>query len=179
MKVAKIAKNKKETNVIEMDETYSIGSMLKIIIILLVIFGVFYAITTIFINNRQQEVEDSLEIVDSSKITLNQLLNRPEDEYYVMATKPSMYESSYIETNYAEIYNNYINEYKKSEDALKFYYVDLDSALNKKYFANELNITDQIQDLKLNDEVLFKISSGKIDKAYVGKQEIIDKLSRL
>ena len=57
---------------------------------------------------------------------------------------------NYIENpSYIEFYNNYINAYKQETDSLQFYYVDLDSALNKKYFSDELNITDDFSKLKL------------------------------
>lgn len=179
MKVAKIRKKEKTTEA-EQQESYSIKSMIKILIILLAIFGIFYLVTTILVKDRGVNDSDNLtSVIDSSKITLSQLLNRSEEEYYVIATKSSLYESSYIETNYIEFYNNYINQYKQNEDSLPFYYVDLDSALNKNYFGDELNITDEISKLKLNDEVLFKINNGKIQKTYIGKEDILDKLSRL
>jgi len=178
MKVAKI-KKQKEKNTANTTETYSIKSMIKIIFILLVIFGAFYFITTLLVKEKNDNIDNSVPVIDSTKITMSQILNRTEKEYYVIATKASLYESSYVETNYINFYNNYINQYKQEENALTFYYVDLDNALNKKYFDNELNITNDITELKLNDEVLFKISDGKIEKSYVGKEKILDKLSRL
>jgi hypothetical protein len=101
-------------------------------------------------------------------------LNRKETEYYVIATKPSLYESNYI-----SLYNNYINKYKQKEDSYSFYYVDLDNALNKNYMSGDLSITSDISKLQLNDEVLFKIKDGIIEKYYVGKDKILDKLSKM
>lgn len=176
--MAKI-KKQKEKNTVNTTETYSIKSMIKIIFILLVVFGAFYFITTLLVKEKNDDIDNSVPVIDSTKITMSQILNRTEKEYYVIATKASLYESSYVETNYINFYNNYINQYKQEENALSFYYVDLDNALNKKYFGNELNITNDIAELKLNDEVLFKISDGKIEKSYVGKEKILDKLSRL
>lgn len=178
MKVAKIKKSSvKEQTVLE--ETYSIKSMIKILIILLLIFALFYFVTTFLIKDRKIEEDNSTAVIDTSKITLSQLLSQKENEYYVIATKNSLYDSSYIETNYIGIYNEYINKYSQEEESLKFYYVDLDDALNKKYSSAELNIANEISELKLNDEVLFKIKNNKIEKTYVGKEKIIDKLSRL
>ncbi len=178
MKVAKVRKKQKETKVVQ-EETYSIKSMIKILFILLIVFGAFYFLTTFLIKNRGNEENTPVSVIDSSKIILSQLLNRSEEEYYVLATKPSLYQSTYMETNYIGLYNNYINKYTQKEDTLTFYYIDLDSALNKKYLSEELNITDYLSELKLNDEVLFKINDGKIEKTYVGKDKILDKLSRL
>ena len=178
MKVAKVRKKTNETK-LEHEETYSIKSLIKILIVLVIVFGAFYFITTLLVKNRGREDEKHISVIDSSKIILSQLLNRNEEEYYVLATKASLYQSSYVETDYIEFYNNYINKYAQEEDALTFYYVDLDSALNKKYYDEELNITEDFSKLKLNDEVLFKIKEGKIEKTYVGKDNILDKLSRL
>lgn len=178
MKVAKLRKKEQET--LEPNNNYSAKSLIKIVILLVVIFCAFYCITILLIDNRKAEDNDkSVSVIDSSKIILNQLLNRNEKEYYVIATKASKYESSYITTNYIDIYDSYINKYKQKENSLTFYYVDLDSALNKHYIGENLNITDNISQLKITDEILFKIKDGSIEKYYLGKDKIIDKLSRL
>ena len=152
-----------------------------IIIVVSLIFGIFYLITTLLVDEDTEnkiENENSV-VVDNTKITLGQLLTRTEEKYYVLATMPSLYSKSYIKTDYIEIYNNYINKYKSKENSIKFYYIDLDDALNKKYVNDELNIDDDISKLSLNDEVLFKIENGKIVKYYVGKDQIIEKLSKI
>jgi len=178
MKVAKIKKISKKEQPME-EETYSFKNLIKILIILVLIFGIFYFITTFFVKDKNDDLGNSTAVIDSSKITLSQLLSQKEEEYYVIATKKSLYDSSYIQTNYIELYNEYINKYKQNEEAKTFYYVDLDNALNKKFQSDELNIVDEISKLQINDEVLFKIKNNKIEKTYVGKDKIIDKLSRL
>lgn len=183
MKVAKIKKDNREKDkkAVNSNETYSMKSMIKILLILVCIFVVFYFITTLLVKNKQTE-EDSNNIVeiDSSKITLNNLLNRKEEEYYVLVTKESLYEiDGYINTNYTSIYNSYISDYSSKDGALAFYTVDLDDALNKKYVSDNLNISDDLESLELNDEVLFKIKNGKIKSYYVGNSKIIEKLSSI
>ena len=178
MKKAKI-KKKEENSVIEKDGTYSIKSIIKILLILVCLFFIFYIITFFLVKDRGNSLDDSQSVIDSSKIIMSQILNRNEEEYYVIATKPSLYSSSYVDTNYITLYNNYINTYKQKENAIPFYYINLDSALNKSYFGNDLNIVNDISQIKVNDEVLFKIKNSKIEKTYVGKANILDKLSRL
>lgn len=178
MKVARVKKSK-DIKREEHDERYTLKGLLKILICILIIFVVFYFITNLIISNRKEEKNNDISVIDSSKITLNQLLNRNEKEYFVIATMKSLYTASYIDTNYINLYSDYINKYNQKEEAYTFYYIDLDDALNKKYVDDELNITDDLSNLKLNDEVLFKIKDGKIEKTYVGKDEILDKLSRL
>jgi len=178
MKIAKIRK-KEEKKKESVTQEYSLRGMIKILAILLIIFGILFFITILLVKPSEDKNNGGNVVVDSSKITISQLLNRNEEEYYVIATKKSLYESSYIDTNYIDMYNNYINKYKQEENSLSFYYIDLDDALNKKYLSDKLNIKNEISEIKLNDEVLFKIKNGKIEKTYVGKDEIIDKLSRL
>lgn len=178
MKVARIKKNR-EVKREKQEETYTLKGMIKILVFLIIAFLVFYFITNLIVNHRKEQNDGDISVVDSSKITLNQILNRKENEYYVIATMASLYNSSYIDTNYINFYNDYINSYKQKEGSYTFYYVDLDDALNKNNISDELNITDDISKLKLNDEILFKIKAGSIEKTYVGKEKILDKLSRL
>ena len=176
MKVAKIKKTKKKEEVV-IEDTYSIKNIIKIMVILFILFGLFYIITYFLVKDRKIETPIQESVVDSSKIVLGQLLNRNEKEYFVLATKTD--DSDYSSANYMNLYNNYINKYSQKEDALPFYYVDLNNALNKNYYSNELNITEELSNMKLNDDVLFSIKNGKISKTYVGKDKIIDKLSTL
>lgn len=178
MKVAKIRKKEQKRESLP-TESYSIKTLLKILLIIIMVFGIFYFITTFLVKENVVETNDPVSVIDSTKIIVSQLLNRSEKEYYVLATKKNLYESGHIETNYLELYKKYISKYTEKDNSLPIYYIDLDNALNKKYFGNELNLTDDISELKLNDEVLFKIKEGKIEKTYVGKSKILDKLSRI
>lgn len=176
MKKAKIKKQQHKEIIV--NEEYSIKGMLKILLILIIIFGTFYFVTTLLIKPKVENKNNPV-VIDSSKIIMNQLFTRPNKEYYVIAIKESLYGSVYQKTNYTEIYNNYIKKYKNKEETLPFYYINLDDALNKKYFGEKLNISDDITNMQLNNEVLFKIKNGKIEKKYVGKDAIINKLSKL
>lgn len=179
MKKGRIKKvEKKESKIVEND-SYSIKNLLLIIFLLVVIFGVFYFITTLIVKPTEEDKSNTVTELDYTKITLNNLLDRKEDVYFVLATKESVDNNQNFKTNYKEIYTNYINDYSEKEDALKFYNVDLDDALNKSYISDESNITENLSDLKLNDDVLFKIENGKIDKYYVGSSKIIEALSEL
>ena len=180
MKKAKLIKtNKKEQKTVEQD-TYSLKNLIRIIIVLVVILGIFYLITTLVVDPvKKDNANNSATQIDSTKITLNNLLNRKEEEYYVLATKESLYDSANSKIDYSGLYNNYIKEYTSLEDALTFYNVDLDDALNKNYISDELNITDDLSKIKLNDEVLFKIENGEIEEYFVGSKDILEELSDL
>ena len=172
MKTARI-RRKEEKKVELNNEEYSIKSMVKIIIIISILFCLFYFITTLIVKpNEKAESEVSL---NENEILVSQLLNRQKDEYYVLAYKNSLYKNK----GYMEVYNLYINQYLQKDEFLPFFYIDLDNALNKKHYSEDSNITNDLLELKLNDEVLFKIKDGKIEKTYEGKDKIIEKLSKL
>lgn len=176
MKKAKIKKQTQKEVIIS--EEYSFKSMIKILLTLVVIFSAFYLVTILLINPKEIQEKNPV-VIDSSKIIMDQLFTRPNNEYYVLAIKESLYGSTYQNTNYTELYNNYIKKYKSKEGALPIYYIDLDDALNKKYNSEKLKISNEITKIELNNEVLFKVKDGKIEKKYIGKEEIINKLSKL
>lgn len=178
MKKAKIKKTQNTKAIKQTNSDYSIKNMLLIILIILLVFVIFYIITTFVVKKETKVNYNTDAVIDSSVITLGNLTNRTEDEYYVLAYRKSNDNSS-IKVNYKELYDNYIAKYKEKENSLKFYYVNLNDILNKSYISDDLNITDDLSNLKINDEVLFKIKDKKIEKYYVGNSKIIDKLSRL
>ena len=176
MKVAKIKKqkNKKVEPVVE---KYSVQTMLKLILVILITFIAFYLITYFVVRDKKGEtVVNEVTEIDTSVITFNGLLNRKEAEYYVLAYDSDIDNDK---TDYISLYKNYINNYKSEGDALSFYTIDIRDAFNKSFISEEMNISDNLEELKVNDEVLFKIKDGKIEKTYVGNENIIDKLSRL
>lgn len=180
MKKAKIAQANKKEETVEIDESYSLKSLIKIILIIVLVFAIFYFLTTLIAKKSENNNNyNSATIIDSSKITLNHLLDRSEKEYYVIATKESLYSGLISNANYIEIYNKYIKDYSNSDESLKFYTVDLDDAFNKNYIGDSTNITDDLKNLRLSDEVLFKISNNKIEKYYIGSEQIIKALSEL
>lgn len=176
MKVAKIKDKKTEkNNKIEIPENeYSIKKIIITLVILIVVFFSFYFITMLVVKPHK-EVKDNNNIpveFDSTLITLSQILDRKENEYYVLAS------SSDSKPNFNDIYNSYLSSYKDKEDALKVYKVDLSDSFNNGY-KGETNITDNLNELKVNEDVLFKIKDKKIEKYFVGSTDILKELSEL
>lgn len=175
MKKAKLVKNNKKQEIIEKD-SYSLKTFLLIILVLVIILGIFYFITTLVVKPvNPTDNDNGVTIIDETKITLNNLLNRKEKEYYVLATK----ENNNTQANYQTLYNNYITEYKKQEGALTFYNINLDDALNKGYISDKLNISNDLSELKVNDDILFKIKDNKIEEYFAGSKNILKQLSTL
>ncbi len=179
MRTAKIRKNKKEQKQQIMEEEYSVKKMAIIIVIIIIVFALFYLITTLVVKPAKEEKIETPVVFDSSKILLSGLLNRDEDEYYVLAVKKVSDISSYQEIDYMTIYNKFITQYKNTKDSLKFYYVDLDNGLNSNYISDKTNISSNLEELKLSEDVLFKIKKGKIESSYIGHEKIIEALKDL
>lgn len=179
MKKAKINKVKKE-EIKEEVESYSLKNLIIIILIVALVFGIFYFITTLFVHpTKNSNTSDNTNYeVEAGTIPLNHLLDRNENEYYVIAYKTSS-NNILSQVNYFEIYQKYISNYSSKDDSLKFYKVDLNDIINKNYLSDEANITNSLEQLKLNDETLFKIVDGKISEYYIGYNEIIKELSQL
>ena len=176
MKVAKLKKTeKKNKKVVIEEEEFSIKNLIKTIIIILLVLAVFYGITVLVVKPLVTEKKSEPVQFDPSKITMNQLLTRKDKKYYVLAVKESEYLNLYTDLNYFGLYNSYINDYRQKEDALNFYWINMDEAFNSAHWSDELNISKLI----INDDVLFKISNGKIAEYYVGHDKIINALKKL
>ncbi len=172
-KTVKKQEIKMETN------EYSFKNLMTILITIVVIFGIFYFITTLVVKPIKESYvpdmnDDEFEFKFDS-ITLNHLLDRKEKEYYVIATKS--YQGS--KADYKVIFNEYIDKYLDEDDAKPFYSVNLSDTFNSEYMSDSVNISNNLTKLKLNDNTLFKIKNGKIDKYYVGNKAILDALSSL
>lgn len=176
MRVAKIKKTEKKKKEV-MEESYTLKDMLLIVLLVLIAFIIFYFITYFVVKKDVDTTETSSNVeIDETKITFNNLLNRKEDTYYVLAYRSNVENT---QTNFKNIYDSYISTYKYTANSLPFYYIDIDDAFNKSFIGEELNISEDLSSLKINDEALFKISNGKIEESFVGREEILNKLSTM
>ena len=97
------------------------------------------------------------------------MLNRPYDEYYVLAFKSEDIDSV--------IYQTYISLYSEKENSNKIYLIDLDNELNSKYYSKEGNTNaKKIDELKISSPTLIKVSNHKISKYIEGKDSISKEL---
>lgn len=176
MKVAKLKKTNEKKKVVEVEETeFSVKKLIQTVVIILLVLTVFYIITVFVVKPTVNEKNSEHVQFDTTKITMNQLLTRKEDNYYVLAVKESAYLNLYTTFNYFELYNNYIKQYTAKENSLKFYWIDMDDAFNASHWSNELDIDNFI----INDDVLFRVSDGKLSSYYIGHEEILKELQKI
>lgn len=154
-----------------MNEKYDIQTIVKYIIIVLVIVGVFYVITIFVSDNKQQTKSNESEeaIIQYETILISDIFNQTENEYYVLIKdNKDVSVDSYLST---------ITTYKSKENATKFYYSDLNSAFNKKYIG-EINSFEK-ENFKIKTTVLLKIKDKEINEYYQTKDEISNKLQQI
>ena len=156
------------------EEENEVKRFIIIVIIIGLFVGAIYGLTEIFKKDEVKEEEKQDVTISYDKITVGTLLNRPYDEYYVLA-----YDS---EENRAVEYSAMLTQYKdnsKEEDYIKIYFLDLSNGLNKKYYnVNEDNKSNpdakEIEDLDFGNLTLLYIKDGKI-KEYIEDYKTIQK----
>lgn len=153
-----------------MKEQYDLKSILKFIIIVVLIACIFYIIT-ILISNKKIETKQSEQkaIIQYENIIIGRMFDQKNEEYYVFLKDK--------DDQYINYYETYINNYKQKENSLKIYYVDLQSAFNKKYIGKENNW--QKENFMIKTTTLLKIRKSEIIETYQGYNQISEKLQQI
>lgn len=146
------------------------ASYIKIIIILLMVFAVFYIITYFVTKEpKQAEVEPTIQY---KEIIVGNILNLKEDEYYVLV--------QFEDDKYVELYKTYLNNYSTEKDSKPYYVVDMTVGFNKSYISAESNLNaDKISDIKFSQTTLLKVKSNKIIEEYETNETISAALKNL
>ena len=149
-----------------------ISKLIKLVVVVTVVFLVFYLIT--YLVNREKtesETENNTATIQYDEILIGNLLEQPNDEYYVMIYDIDDYQSI--------VYETYLNLYSNKDDALRYYTATLNNPLNKNFVSDKSNFEiKKITDLKINGSSLIKIKNKKIEKYYVG-EDIISYLKEI
>ncbi len=165
------AKRIKKENYVSEDQNEIKHFIIILIIILLLIVGAYF-FTRIFVskdllNNEEKTVTPGN--IDYDTTLIGAMLNKPEEEYYVMLYNNK--DADYI--YYTGIANNYSNV----KNHLKIYLADISNELNKNYISEEENLKiENIEDFKINTPTLLKIKKGKVSDVYKTKEEMADVL---
>ena len=159
----KKTKNKKNVN-----SEIEVGNLFKIILVIMIVFGIFYILTYYMQKNKKTTTNngnnDHLAIIQYDEILIGNMLNQSEEEYYVLILN---------EEDYRTKYKNYLANYTNIN---KFYYALIDNAFNKPYIGETSNLNvDNLSDLKISDTSLLKISAGKIVETYDGNSAVMQK----
>ena len=169
MKKAKINNSKKNNKKEELVENNEISVRMGVItvVILIVIFVGFYFLTDYLLSKRTNTtVKEPTVTTNTNDITFTNLLKQKESEYYVLA----ILESDKDNTTKYERY---------AKGLSKVYYIDMTNSFNKNHIGEETKVGENVKDIVISDTALFHIKGGKIEKYYVGYEDITEYLISL
>lgn len=150
--------------------------LIVLAIVVVAVIGVYF-FTSKFVtkeSSNDTESESTAGVVNYNIAIVGNMLNKPEDEYYVFVYD---YESENTDMYVAM---NAISNYLSSgeDNLLKVYNVELDNYLNKSYKVQEGEKSNpkakKIADFKFGDFTLIKVEKGKVEK-YIENAEKIEK----
>lgn len=155
-------KNNKSYN-----QDFEVGNLVKIILVILVVFGLFYVLTYYIQKNKKTEsnnndTKNTITTIQYDEILMGEILNQSENEYYVLLVKNE---------DYTKTYKEYINKYSNGN---KFYYSLIDNGMNSRYLSDTSNLNvENIDELKVVGTSLVKVNSGKIIESYDGNSSVM------
>ena len=143
---------------------------IKIVIILLVVFAVFYIIT--YLVTKEPVTPEAEPTIQYKEVIVGNMLNINEEEYYVLA--------EFEGDIYNSLYETYLSNYSGTDDGKSYYTIDMSKGFNKPYISEESNLdVDSVSNLKFSATTLLKIKSGKITEKYETNETIISALEKL
>ena len=147
---------KKSKNIVANDDV-KIGSFIKIIIGILVVLVCFTLMTMFLTRDKSKKTNDSNEI-QYTEIMAGSILNRPENQYYVLIAKKDSFAT----------FDESLNKYKEKESHLRVYKVDLDDVFNSDYVSEYTMIGDDMTNTKFAETTLLYIENGSISDYKIG-----------
>ena len=130
------------------------------VIVLLAVVGLYFFTKNIVKKEEASTESETKEVeIDNSIAIIGTMLNKSEDDYYVILYKsddPKVSEYEGLKSQYT-LYNT-----------KALYYVDLANALNSKYYDKDnTNYTaENINDLRFGDITVLEVKNKKIVKSY-------------
>ena len=176
MKKAKKINNKKNTNsFISTDNEMS--KLIILICVVALVFALFYVITLLVTKKDDKPIDtnnsSSTEAtIQYEKILAGNILSQSDSEYYVLVY--------FDDDQFLNLYKSYLEVYKKVNDSLPYYFVNLSEVFNNSFVSDksDLNV-DDAKKLKFSQTALLKVRNGQIASTYEGNQQITDKLGRM
>ena len=160
-----------DNNLINDDDSFKVKSVFIILVIITIILVSFYFITKYVLEHKKDNTPTVESVIDREKIMFGQLFSRGDSEYYVIAYNES--------GKSKDIYNKYITKYNSKDNHIKVYEINLDDAFNKSFVSSKSNIVEDIDNLKVSGDTLFKIKDKKIEEYKEGTSDISSYLKEL
>ena len=149
------------------------SKIIKITIGVVLILALVYFITALatgeikFGKDEEETVEETS--IQYEEIIAGQILNRSQDEYYVLLF-------NFTDT-FASYYLSLKDSYLQNDSALPFYIVDLEKHINKDIVAEtesdyKANLSS-LSDLKVTNPTILKVKNHKVIKNITGRENIL------
>lgn len=100
----------------------------------------------------------------TTKILCGSILNRSDSEYLVLAYK--------LKEDSVSLYDSLLERYNTGKKNLPLYKVDLSNSRNNICVGENVNISNNISELKIKEPTLLKIKDGKIIESYTEYETI-------
>lgn len=159
----KATKEKRNTKDMFVENENVASNFVKILIIV-AILALTFGLITYAVTHKSTNKTDST-VIQYDKILVGSILNREDDNYYVLVemsddSNNSTYESS-------------IDTYNAKDEHLRFYTVDLSDGFNTNYVSDKANLkVTNISDIRFSTTTLLKIENHKIAKTITNSTEI-------
>lgn len=176
-KTKQISKKKQEKKKKKMDSQIVSGNeitnLIKIVVIVCAVLLLFYFITLLVNKKDGKETysENTTATIQYSKILVGQILNRSEQDYYVLIEKEN--------DQYVDLYNYYLSSYDGERENLKYYTVDLSDVFNGNNIGEETVLTGTVSDFKFADTTLLRVQDKVITEVYDNRDSIVSYLENL
>lgn len=157
-------------------------SLFKIVLVLVVIFGLFYGLTVLRTMDKNKDTEkEAVTEIQYDEIMIGTILNQTANEYYVLVSDLS-------DVGYSK-YKVYVDDLKED---VRIYTSDIENVFNRSY-AGESNAKKyvnktSIKGILFGDDTLLHVKRvknkkgnkvNKIIDVFVGDEEILKKFSEL
>ena len=154
----RLEKEKRAMRELELSDNNNVKSVILIsagVILFIILMFVFTKLKTGEWNlfTKANDVTYTAE-VQQTKILCGQILTRSDEEYYVLAYQ--------LKEDSAMLYESILEIYNNSVKAIPLYKVDLSNSKNNLCMADNLNISNNIVDLKLVVPTLLKVKNSQI-----------------
>lgn len=162
---------KKQTLQYKTEETEEMKKFFLVLFIVIIVIILAFVFSSFFLKDEAKDYEYQTGQISTTTAIVGTILNNPESEYYVLA-----YDTNGVDANSYVTYGNYYKSNQKN--AVKIYYLNLNSAFNKDYYVTENSNpkAKKISELKMKDGTLLHIKNGKIIEYIEGIDKIASKL---
>lgn len=148
-----------------------INSVLKILVSVIIVLGLFYLLTVYLINKPTNSTSSSKKADDSS-VSISYQTILASDSFSMSGSYLVLY-YDFSSSDLKSKYTNLISSYTSSNTDKKVYVVDTSSKLNSSYVSDSSNNSPlSVDDLKVKSNTLISFENGSVVEYVEGQDEV-------